>query len=139
MWTHKPAIKGGAAICARAATLFAVLPLLLAPLGTAQAENLAAIPPAAGDAVLSLPEVLSERDRDLYRRIFAEQEDGHWVTADRLIHRLENRMLMGHVLAQRYLHPTKYRSRYEELHFWLKKYADHPDAGPADRESLSRL
>ena len=30
--------------------------------------------------------------------------------------------------AQRYLHPTHYRSRYKELAVWLKHYADHPDA-----------
>ena len=35
---------------------------------------------------------------------------------------------MGHVMAQRYLHPTKYRSRYKELKAWMAKYADHPDA-----------
>jgi soluble lytic murein transglycosylase-like protein len=35
---------------------------------------------------------------------------------------------MGHVLAQRYLHPTKYRSHYKELKAWMAQYADHPDA-----------
>ena len=31
---------------------------------------------------------------------------------------------MGHVMAQRYLHPTKYQSRYKELKAWMAEYAD---------------
>ncbi|WP_150002471.1 lytic transglycosylase domain-containing protein [Iodidimonas gelatinilytica] len=45
-----------------------------------------------------------------------------------LIKELENPILMGHVLFQRYMHPTAYRSRYAELRDWMAAYADHPDA-----------
>ena len=31
-------------------------------------------------------------------------------------------------MAQRFLHPTKYRSRYKELKDWLHLYSDHPQA-----------
>ncbi len=72
--------------------------------------------------------VLSERDAGTYRQIFALQEEGKWKTADKLIKTLNDRLLMGHVLAQRYLHPTRYRASYPELHMWLKRYADHPEA-----------
>ena len=34
---------------------------------------------------------------------------------------------MGHVLAQRYLHPKCYRSQFLELSSWLKRYNDHKD------------
>ncbi len=81
---------------------------------------------AVGEA--ALPAVLSAADADLYRRIFDVQEDGDWKTADALIAKLADRQLMGHVLAQRYLHPTAYRSQYKELKDWLAEYADHPDA-----------
>ena len=77
---------------------------------------------------LVFPKILVHADVDLYRQIFAVQEDGDWKTAARLIARLEDRVLMGHVLAQRYLHPTKYRSKYKELKAWMAQYADHPDA-----------
>ena len=77
---------------------------------------------------LVFPKILVHADVDLYRQIFTVQEDGDWKTADRLIARLEDRVLMGHVLAQRYLHPTKYRSKYKELKAWMAQYADHPDA-----------
>ncbi|MBT3305670.1 MAG: hypothetical protein HN377_04230, partial [Alphaproteobacteria bacterium] len=66
------------------------------------------------DAELAFPQILTLEDATLYGRIFDVQEHGDWKQADRLIARLENRTLMGHVLAQRYLHPTKYRSRYKE-------------------------
>ena len=41
---------------------------------------------------------------------------------------LNDRILMGHVLSQRYLHPKCYRSQFIELTNWLKKYNDHPQA-----------
>ena len=77
---------------------------------------------------VTIPEILIQADVDLYQGIFAVQESGDWKTADSLIGRLGDRLLMGHVMAQRYLHPTKYRSRYKELKAWMAKYADHPDA-----------
>lgn len=77
---------------------------------------------------LSLPEILGTGDAALYRDIFRLQEKGLWAAADRNIRHIQDRLLMGHVLAQRYLHPTHYRARYDELASWLKLYADHPDA-----------
>jgi soluble lytic murein transglycosylase len=77
---------------------------------------------------VAFPDILSHEDTKLYRSIFHIQDPGHWKQADKLIAGLKDRILMGHVLAQRYLHPTKYRSRYKELKDWMAKYADHPDA-----------
>jgi len=71
---------------------------------------------------------LSATDAALYRRIFALQRDGRWREADALISRLEDDVLLGTVLAQRYLHPTRYVSSGEELRRWLDSYADLPDA-----------
>lgn len=73
--------------------------------------------------------ILSDADVALYRDIFRYQIDGSWKRADRLISQLDNDLLMGHVLYQRYMHPTAYRSKYTELRDWMAKYADHPDAG----------
>ncbi len=75
-----------------------------------------------------IPTILSESDVSRYRVIFRVQEDGDWRLADQIIRSLENPILMGHVLAQRYLHPRKYRSKYTELKAWMESYADHPDA-----------
>ncbi len=88
----------------------------------------AATADGADDAGPAFPEILAHGDLDLYQEIFHVQEKGDWETADTLIRRLRDRLLMGHVMAQRYLHPTKYRSKYQELKTWMAEYADHPDA-----------
>jgi soluble lytic murein transglycosylase len=67
-------------------------------------------------------------DPQLYRNIFALQENAKWRRADKLIKQLEDTTLMGHVLYQRYMHPTGYRARWTELRDWLKNYADQPGA-----------
>jgi soluble lytic murein transglycosylase-like protein len=90
------------------------------------------------DAELAFPEILGHEDVDLYREIFDVQVAGDWKTADTLIARLRDRVLMGHVMAQRYLHPTKYRSKYKELKAWMAKYADHPDARQLYKLALRR-
>ncbi len=82
--------------------------------------------------------MLSEQDARLYREIFAYQEKGHWRAADKRIKQLSDTRLMGHVLAQRYLHPTAYRSKYTELRGWMAKYADHPQARRIYKLALRR-
>ncbi len=64
----------------------------------------------------------------LYENIFELQKAAKWNRADRLIRQLDDEILIGHVLFQRYMHPTGYRSRWTELRDWLKKYADQPGA-----------
>jgi len=102
--------------------------------------EMASLTPASGwtDAMAALPKILSDDDVSRYREIFSLQEDGNWKAADKRIEALENRVLMGHVLAQRYLHPTKYRSLYKELRDWMAEYADHPDAPQIHQVALSR-
>jgi soluble lytic murein transglycosylase len=82
--------------------------------------------------------VLSATDISRYRVIFKLQVNGEWRAADKIIKILDDRILMGHVMAQRYLHPTKYRSRYKELKAWLDQYADHPQAHRLYKLALKR-
>lgn len=84
------------------------------------------------------PKVLSEGDAQLYQEIFRLQKAGKWRGADKKIAQLSDQRLMGHVLAQRYLHPTAYRSKYKELSAWLKSYADHPQAKRIYKLALKR-
>jgi len=74
------------------------------------------------------PPHLGPRDVERYRQILALQERADWAAADRLIGLLDDDVLLGHVLYQRYMHPTGWRSKFEELSAWLERYADHPDA-----------
>lgn len=98
----------------------------------------AALPRITGLDSQGLPRVLSARDVARYRKIFVLQEDGRWDEADDAIAQLEDRRLLGHLQLQRYLHPTAYRSSYEELSRWLASYADLPDADRIHRLALSR-
>lgn len=86
----------------------------------------------------NLPALLSNADIGRYRVVFQLQKDGEWKAADKIIAKLDDRVLMGHVLAQRYLHPTKYRSRYKELKSWMDSYADHPQARRLYQLALKR-
>ncbi|MEX1147906.1 MAG: lytic transglycosylase domain-containing protein [Sphingomonadales bacterium] len=83
---------------------------------------------AQDDVAASDLDILSTADVTAYQQIFDIQTNGDWRTADRLISGLENRVLMGHVLFQRYMHPTAYRSEYRELAGWMARYGDHPGA-----------
>ena len=75
-----------------------------------------------------LPTPLSKFDVDQYRRLLDLQKSGNMKQAIREMGRVKNPILKGHVLAQRYLHPTAWRSSYKELSEWLAHYNDHPDA-----------
>ncbi len=81
--------------------------------------------PVAADA---LPQPLSQSDAEHYRRIFAFEREGDWSSADAEIGQLNDRLLMGHVLALRLMHPKLYRANYAELGNWLALYRDHPEA-----------
>lgn len=93
--------------------------------------------PASADREEPL-RILSDDDATRYREIFALQEDGKWRTADAHIAELENDILLGYVLYQRYMHPTAYRSRFNELKRWMAYYADHPEANKIYRLALKR-
>jgi len=71
---------------------------------------------------------LSKNDAARYSNIFALQELAEWEKADEAIAELGDMRLMGHVLYQRYMHPTAYRSNFKELKVWLDHYKDHPGA-----------
>jgi len=85
-----------------------------------------------------IPPILSDTDALLYKQIFAFQDDGNWRKADRLIKKIVNPILIGHVQYQRYMHPTKYRAKYSELHMWMKNYPDLPGAEKLYRLAVSR-
>lgn len=70
---------------------------------------------------------LSEQDAARYAHIFAFQDVGDFKAADAEIAKLDDRRLMGHVLAQRYLHED-YDTTYSALADWLRHYGDQPNA-----------
>ncbi len=62
---------------------------------------------------------VSEADVKLYRDIFAALKANDIKTAEELQKQLKGHALLGHVLAEKYLHKD-YKSSYEELQNWLK-------------------
>lgn len=122
-----------AALCVPAAVPFIALAgqggaPTAAPDASSRPESVAyAIPrstPANGAEVV-LAQPLAPSDVTLYRRIFADQEAGRIEAAKTLAGRLQNRMLMGQVLAQLYLGPH-HHSTPAELEAWLEKYNGEP-------------
>ncbi len=129
---------------------FAALILTAAAHNSVAAENLAekaadeqvvaAISGAAGKLgrQTSVPEVLSATDAARYRAAFDLQDRGQWPAADREIARLQDRLLVGHLLAQRYLSAT-YRAQTEDLTEWMARYADLPEADDIYELAKQRL
>lgn len=118
-----------------ASTLLSASPVADASEGVQLARLDAADPMQAPKSAQKL---LSDRAVLLYREIFDLQEDGAWTAADALLARLDDDTLLGHVQFQRYMHPTAYRSSYQELATWLKTYGDHPDAKRVYKLALKR-
>ena len=66
--------------------------------------------------------ILNTNDLENYRKIYLLQKNCKWKSANKFIFKIQNKILIGHIFAQRYLHPKCYRSKYLELYYWLKKY-----------------
>jgi soluble lytic murein transglycosylase-like protein len=71
---------------------------------------------------------LGPADVARYRQIFALQKAGRFGEADQVAKALDDRLLAGHVQAQRYLHPKAYRAEFGELADWLERHAELPQA-----------
>ena len=83
--------------------------------------------------------ILSQSDIKNYREAYNFQEQCKWKSANKHILKISDTLLMGHILAQRYLHPKCYTSKYLELYYWLKKYNDHPQAKRIYRLAIKRM
>lgn len=95
-------------------------------------------------AVAAPPQPLAEgkgalpaRDAATYKKIFSVQAQGDWGKADRLMKSLHDNRLRGHVLEQRYTHPS-YKASFKELADWLTLYGDHPGAATIYRMASAR-
>jgi hypothetical protein len=87
---------------------------------------------------VAFPQPLSPSDVALMRRIFAYQARGDIPAAIRSVNDLDDPVLLGSVLADRYL-GRYHRSTADELTAWLALYGDQPDASAIDALLLTRL
>ena len=103
----------------------------------------------AKENTLDRENLLSSNDIKIYKQIFSIQSKAisnkrncncslEWKKVDKLIKKINNKILLGTVYAERYLHPTGWRSSYRDLKLWLDKYNDHPDATRIYRIAIKR-
>ncbi len=83
--------------------------------------------PLAGGGT-PLPEPLPPSDAARLRRIFAQHARSAFAEAAREAERLDDRRLIGHVLADRWLRRNAPEPSTAHLRAWLLDHADHPDA-----------
>jgi Soluble lytic murein transglycosylase and related regulatory proteins (some contain LysM/invasin domains) len=76
----------------------------------------------------ALPVVLSDSDAALYRQMFSLARQYDWVGVDEAASKLGDPLLVGHLLALRYLGATAQPATAEEINAWLAAYGDHPQA-----------
>ena len=103
----------------------------------------------AKNNILDRENLLTSNDIKIYKQIFSIQSKSilnkrncncsiEWRKVDKLIKKINNKILLGTVYSERYLHPTGWRSSYRDLKLWLDKYNDHPDAYRIFRIALKR-
>jgi soluble lytic murein transglycosylase len=90
-----------------------------------------------GAAGVGIPQPLAPSEAALVRRIFALQDGGSVAEAVRETARLQDDLLLGAILAERYLH-ANYRPTAAELTAWLARFGDQFEAA-AIRSLLERL
>ena len=83
--------------------------------------------------------IFSEEDVHNYQQAYFFQEQCKWKSANRYILKIQNKTLLGHIYAQKFLHPNCYKSKYLELYYWLKKYNDHPQAKRIYKLAIRRM
>lgn len=75
-----------------------------------------------------LPVILSDRDTQLYRQLFSYARQYQWQAIDEAASQLGDPLLVGHLLAMRYLGTASMPASDEEINAWLAAYGDHPQA-----------
>ncbi len=83
--------------------------------------------------------ILSDEDVYNYQKAYFYQEQCKWKSANKFILKIKNKKLIGHILAQKFLHPDCYKSKYLELYYWLQKYNDHPQAKRIYKLAIRRM
>jgi soluble lytic murein transglycosylase-like protein len=130
------------AICPMARTAIAASALMAlfgagsAPATAQRANDQNASAAARTRPVASLPQPLGAADAARLRRAFEAQARGDLAAAERETERLEDRRLLGHLLADRILRPGATPSL-PTLRAWLADHADLPDA-PLIHDALLR-
>ena len=79
------------------------------------------------DALAGMRFGLSSADLALYRRAFTAIDSSDWATVDGTLPHIQDRRLIGHIQAARYLSPSV-ETPFADLRAWLDVYSDLPEA-----------
>jgi soluble lytic murein transglycosylase-like protein len=135
----KPSRASSAARTVSRAVLLAGLALPFAPLvqnglaSDAPPPRVQAVLPGDGmggpvtDAMAGMRYGLGQTDLMLYRRAFAAIDAADWATVDGTIPHIQDRRLIGHIQAARYLSPSV-ETPFAVLRAWLDVYGNLPEA-----------
>ncbi len=88
------------------------------------------------DALAGMRYGLSPGDLERYRRAFAAADASDWAAVEATALKIEDRRLVGHVLATRYLSPSS-EAPFADLRAWMDLYGDLPEADEIYRLALS--
>ena len=83
-----------------------------------------------------LPKILSEKDIAIYESVLTHYEKYEWEEAERILSKVENKILLGHLQYEKLMHPNKYKATYQELSEWFITYDDYP---PVLRNRIYKL
>jgi soluble lytic murein transglycosylase-like protein len=100
------------------------------------AEPDSAMSPALIQALADMRYGLKHADIENYRRLFAAADSADWGGVQAMAGLIQDRRLIGHALAARYLAPESQPS-FADLRGWLDLYADYPEADDIYRRALA--
>jgi len=89
------------------------------------------------DALAGMRYGLSPGDLERYRRAFSAADSSDWAAVEATALQIQDRRLVGHVLATRYLSPSS-DVPFSDLRAWMDLYADLPEADDIYRLALSQ-
>ncbi|MFC3123641.1 lytic transglycosylase domain-containing protein [Pseudoroseomonas globiformis] len=101
-------------------------------------EEAMSVPRPSRHGIAGLPQPLAASDAARLSRIFALQRQGDFDAAEVEARRLDDRRLIGHVQADRWRRAPTPPST-PELHDWLTRHSDLPDAGAIHAMLSQRL
>ncbi len=106
------------------------------PAAAQRAQDPASPPGRTRPAAQPLPQPMAAPDAARMRRAFEAQARGDFAAAAREAERLDDRRLMGHLLADRLL---RGQGGTPEMQAWLSDFSDHPDAPAIHERLVARL
>jgi soluble lytic murein transglycosylase-like protein len=113
-------------------------PAIPQPIAAPAADPVADMGKLLTDALAGMRYGLAPADLDLYRRAFSAIDSLDWGIVEATVPHIQDRRLLGHLLAARYLSPS-HETPFADLRAWLDLYGDLPEADDIYRLALTEM